>query len=191
MNKQEKKHRGRPGHALKDHQKGLLGLTEKRLRFIDEYMIDRNATEAARRAGYSATAAGQKGVECLRVQAIKDEIDRRTKERAKRVDITTDDVLRELKRIAFFDVRKIFDPKTGKFLTNPYEMDEEDARGLVNFDIVVLNKDGDYTVKLNPGNKMKALEMIGKNLKMFTDRVESEEKRTVKFSLDFGDEEVE
>jgi len=50
----------------------------------------------------------------------------------------------------------------------------------------VLNKEGDYAVKLNPGNKMKALELLGKHAGLFVDRKEAESRQVV-FSLDYGE----
>jgi len=165
-----------------------VDLTARQLRFIAEYLKDRDATAASRRAGYSDTYAAKKSSGLLRIPAISEEIDRRTVERAMRCDITTDDIIHELKRIAFFDVRKLFDPASGKFVVDPYKMDEEDARGLVNFDIVVLDRGGDYAIKLNPGNKMKALELLGKHLKMFSDGVHHTGTQTITYITDFGDE---
>jgi len=162
-------------------------LTAQQLRFIAEYMKDRDAKAASSRAGYSDTYAAKKSSGLLRVPAIAEEIDRRTLERAMRCDITTDDIVLELKRIAFFDVRKLFDPTTGKFRADPYEMDEQDARGLVNFDIVVLDRAGDYAVKLNPGNKMKALELLGRHLKMFSDGIHHTGTQTITYITDFGE----
>ena len=161
-------------------------LSTQRLKFIDEYMKDRNADRAARGAGYSENYAGKKSSALLRVPEIAHEIDRRTLARANRLDLQMDDIILELKRIAFFDVRKLFDPATGKFIADPHELDEDDARGLINFDVVVLDREGNYAVKLNPGNKMKALEMLAKHLGMLGSRVEHSGNVTVNFTADFG-----
>jgi len=168
----------------------LAHLGEKQIRFIDEYMIDRDGAAAAIRAGYTKNSAKRSAYRLRSHPAIAAEIERRTHERARRCDVQTDDVLRELKRIAFFDVRKLFDPATGKFYTNPYEMDEEEARGLVNYDVVVLDKEGDFITKLNPGNKLKALELLMRHAGMLTDKREVDAKHTVIFSLDVGEEKV-
>jgi hypothetical protein len=52
--------------------------------------------------------------------------------------VNTDDILHELKRVAFFDVRNLWDPVTRQVFQHPLDMQEEDARVLVNFDIIVL-----------------------------------------------------
>jgi len=174
------KNRTRPNRA------DALGTTALRLRFIDEYMVDRNGTQAAIRAGYSPATAPNVSWRILKLPEIRDEIDRRTKDAAEKADISTVEILRDLKRVAQFDIRTLF--KDGRVITDPSHLPDDVARGLVDFDIVVLNKEGDYIIKLNPGNKMKALELLGKYKKMFVDRVESTEKRTVTFTTDFGDE---
>jgi phage terminase small subunit len=173
-------------HSRRSAQQGTASMTAKQRRFIDEFLVDYNGTAAAIRAGYSASTAKQAASKLRRTPAVQKEIDRREAERAVRVDVKSDDVLRELKRVAFFDIRTLF--KDGKFITDPSELPEDVARGLATLDVVVLNRDGDHIIKINPGNKLKALELLGRHLKMFTDRVEAAEKSTVLFSVEFGDD---
>ncbi len=52
-------------------------MTPKQTRFIDEYLIDLNATQAAIRAGYSKKTAGQMGTENLSKPYIKVELEKR------------------------------------------------------------------------------------------------------------------
>lgn len=165
---------------------GRTALSARDLKFIDEFMKDRNAVQACKRMGYSKWYS-KRGHLFMQNPNVRAEVDKRESERATRVDIKSDDILREVKGIAFFDVRKMFDPHTGKFIVNPHEMAEEDARALVNFDIVVLNKEGDYIVKLQPGNKLKALELLGKNQKLWTEKVEHSGHTQVTYSVDYGD----
>jgi phage terminase small subunit len=157
-------------------------LTAPQLRFIEEYMIDRNARAAGLRTGGTVNS----GQQYLEQEIVREEIKRRTEERSRRVDITKDDVIRELQRMAFYDVRKLFRPD-GKVIQNPNDLNEDDARGLVNFGVVVLNKEGDHIIKLEPGNKMKALELLGKHLGIFNDKVDYGG-TVVHYHTDFGDE---
>jgi Cation efflux family len=112
---------------------------------------------------------------------------RRESERAERCDVKTDHILLELKRIAFFDIRALLDPKTKQQRTDPWSKNLDDLRALVNFDIVVLDHSGRYIVKLNPGGKIKALELLGKYKRLFTDKVEHGGAASVTFSTDFGE----
>lgn len=75
-------------------------LTEKQKRFIDEYLIDLNATAAAIRAGYSEKTANEIGSQNLVKLSIQKAIAERLKERQQRTEITQDYVLRNLKKIA-------------------------------------------------------------------------------------------
>jgi len=68
-------------------------LTEKQKRFVDEYMIDLNATQAAIRAGYSEKSAASIGEENLRKPEIQAALTERMKKRAQRTEVTQDYVL--------------------------------------------------------------------------------------------------
>jgi phage terminase small subunit len=70
-----------------------FAFTEKQRAFIDEYLIDLNATQAAIRAGYSADTAAQIGYENLRKPEIAQAIGIALAERAQRTQITQDYVL--------------------------------------------------------------------------------------------------
>ena len=76
-------------------------LPAKRQRFVEEYLIDLNATQAAIRAGYSAKTAGSIGEEILKKPEIQEAIQAAMKARSERTEITADRVLKELGRIAF------------------------------------------------------------------------------------------
>lgn len=72
-------------------------LTEKQKRFIDEYLIDLNATAAAARAGYKDP---NKGRQLVTKSNVSQAIAERLKDRQQRTEITQDYVLRNLKKIA-------------------------------------------------------------------------------------------
>ena len=90
-----------------------LGLTEKQQRFVDEYLVDLNATQAAIRAGYSANAAAEQGYEHLRKPHIQLAIAQARKAQQERTQITADRVISELGLIAFADARELVEVKTG------------------------------------------------------------------------------
>lgn len=100
-------------------------LTPKQTAFVQEYMIDLNATQAAIRAGYSAKTAGQIGEQNLKKLEIRLEIDSLMAKRSGRVALNSDDVLREVKRICSSDIRRIMN-KDGTFKL-PNELDDDTA----------------------------------------------------------------
>ncbi len=75
-------------------------MTDKRARFVDEYLVDLNATQAATRAGYSEKTAYSQGQRLLKDVEVAKAIAERQAERAERVRVTADDVLAGLLREA-------------------------------------------------------------------------------------------
>ena len=76
------------------------GLTRKQARFVEEYLIDLNATQAAIRAGYSAKTAYSIGDENLRKPVIAAEIQRRTQKRSNKAELTREWVIEKLRENA-------------------------------------------------------------------------------------------
>ena len=79
----------------------MAKLTEKQKRFVQEYLVDLNATAAAKRAGYSEKSASRIAVELLNKTQVSAEIQKQQAKRQKRVEITQEKVLEELAAIAF------------------------------------------------------------------------------------------
>ena len=75
-------------------------LTPKQERFVDEYLIDLNATAAAKRAGYSEKTANEIGTQNLVKLSIQEAIAERQKARQERTEISQDWVVNNLKKIA-------------------------------------------------------------------------------------------
>ncbi|WP_103018119.1 terminase small subunit [Alicycliphilus denitrificans] len=90
-----------------------LGLTEKQQRFVDEYLVDLNATQAAIRAGYSAETARQIGAENLSKPYIQAAISIARQAQQERTAITADMVLMEIANVALADARDLVEVKTG------------------------------------------------------------------------------
>jgi phage terminase small subunit len=80
-------------------------LTPKQQRFVEEYLIDLNATQAAIRAGYSEKTAGSQAFDLLKKPEINDAVVSAMKEREKRTEITQDMVLKELAKIGFSNMQ--------------------------------------------------------------------------------------
>lgn len=90
-----------------------LGLTAKQQKFVDEYMVDLNATQAAIRAGYSADTARFIGHENLSKPYIQLAIADARKAQQERTQITADRVLTEAWNIATADARELVQVKVG------------------------------------------------------------------------------
>lgn len=90
-----------------------LGLTAKKQRFVDEYLVDLNATQAAIRAGYSADTAGAIGHENLKKPEIQLALQEARKKQQERTGITADAVLLEIANVAMADARELVEVKTG------------------------------------------------------------------------------
>lgn len=146
-----------------------MALTPKQKRFVAEYLVDLNATAAAKRAGYSQKTAHSIGQENLTKPEIQSAIQEAQTERQQRTEITQDMVLREAAKLAFFDIRKMFD-KNGKPL-DITELDDDTAAALVGLDVQdISDNDGDYVgfvKKYKMADKLRALELLGKHTGAF------------------------
>ncbi len=154
-----------------------MSLTPKHAAFAREYTVDLNATQAAIRAGYSKASAESQGSRLLRNAKVRAEIDRLLSKRAARVEVTADEVLRELKRIALTDIRDAY--AEDGHLKKMKDMPEDLARAIGGVDTDEIwdgygeerTRVGE-TVKVKFWPKVQALELLGKHLKLFTDKTE-------------------
>lgn len=157
----------------------MAKLTAKQKRFVDEYLIDLNATRAYKSAGYSVTsdnAAGVEGHKLLRNPKIKTSIDERMKAREKRTEITQDKVLAELAKIAFVsgaDFAKVVTRQSvsGSDIQRVELADTDSLPENVKSAISNI-KETKYGIAVESYDKVKALELLGRHLGMFKDKVE-------------------
>ena len=89
-----------------------MALTDKQAKFVDEYLIDLNATQACIRAGYSAKTADRIGPELLGKTCVAEAVKAAMENRSKRVQRTADDVMRDLAAIRA-DAMQIVHDKDG------------------------------------------------------------------------------
>jgi phage terminase small subunit len=155
-----------------------MALTPKQARFVDEYLIDLNATQAAIRAGYSEKTAYSAGERLLRNVEVAEAIAAKRKRLEVKTEITQERVLLEYARIAFLDPRKLLD-NTGRPLPIQ-ELDDDTARGIAG--IKVVDK---YTPSTEEGglpdistvleyrlvDKKGALDSVARHLGMFNDKL--------------------
>lgn len=79
------------------------GLTDKQRRFCAEYMVDRNATKAAIRAGFSAATAAQIAYQLFQKPSVQGEVKRLEDAAMKRLHVSADKVLAEWANLGWSD----------------------------------------------------------------------------------------
>ncbi len=150
-------------------------LPPKQQLFVDEYLIDLNATQAVIRAGYSvkdAKIAGTVACELLAKPNIKRAIAEALAERSKRTGVNQDRVIEELAKIAFVNISDVAD-------RNARIKDDAAPEDLAAIESIKykqsdteMGQSVEREVKL--ASKLKALEMLGKHLGMFGSKVSEE-----------------
>lgn len=145
-------------------------MTEKQKIFADEYLIDLNATRAYKVAYPSvkkdevAAAAAARMLRNVKVAAY---IQERMEERQKRTEITQDRVLEELAAIAFAKATDYAEIKGECVrIKDTDTLDEQQIRAIAGI------KEGKFGIELKLNDKEKALELLGRHLGMFKDKVE-------------------
>jgi len=142
-------------------------LTAKQQRFVEEYLVDLNATQAAIRAGYKDANIGR---QLITKNNVSEAIQKRMGERSERTQLTADDVVLQLARMGMADVRKLFTPQ-GQ-LKAVHELDDDTAAAIQSIEVVTkhIPMPGDeppeveYLHKIKLVDKIKPLELIGKHM---------------------------
>jgi len=149
----------------------MARLSLKQKIFCDEYLIDLNATQAAIRAGYSSKAAKEIGSENLTKPNIRAYIGKSIAERSRRTGINQDRVIRELARIAFINPTDIINVDEATLRENTTE---DDTAAIASIRVKSIpTKEGLGTEReIKFADKLKALELLGKHLGMFKDKIE-------------------
>ena len=147
----------------------MAKLTAKQQRFVDEYLIDLNATQAAIRAGYAPENAGKQGHELLEKTRIANAIAQAMAHRSRRTGITQDRVLRELAKVAFVNANDVIDPDSATVRADAAEEDLACIQAVkVKTSESEMGASSEREIKLY--DKMRALEMLGKHLGLFDKR---------------------
>lgn len=143
-------------------------LTPKQQRFVEEYLVDLNATAAAIRAGYSEKTARQVASQNLSKLNIQAAIAEAKANRSERTGIDADRTLTELGCIAYSDIRKMF-TEDGR-IKPLAELDPETAAAIASYEIVERNI-GDGEVervhKVKFWDKNSALQKVMQHLGLF------------------------
>ncbi len=148
-----------------------MAMTAKQKKFIDEYLIDLNATQAAIRAGYSPETARSIGSENLTKPDIRARIDKSMAVRSKRTGINQDRIIMELARIGLINPNNLinFNEATVK---EDAAADDLAAIASVKVKIIPLEEGEIVEREIKMYDKIKALELCGKHLGMFKDKLE-------------------
>jgi phage terminase small subunit len=163
-----------------------MALTAKQERFVQEYLIDLNATQAAIRTGYSERTAYSQGQRLLKDVEVAEAVKMGQDERAERTEITSDRVLTELAKLGFADIRKAINWQAN--VVGMVEGEDGEQRLAVTNQVCIIDSDkidddtaaaiaeisqtdkGGLKVKFH--DKRAALVDIGRHLGMFKDKVE-------------------
>lgn len=143
-------------------------LTDKQQRFVDEYLIDLNATQAAIRAGYSAKTADQQGSRMLANVKIKQAVAEKQAQRSKRTGVNQDRVVLELAKVAFAKMTDIVD-SNGR-IKEDASPDDLACIESIKYKESDNEHGGSVEREVKIASKLKALELLGKHLGMWSDK---------------------
>lgn len=130
-------------------------LTDKQQRFVSEYLIDLNATQAAIRAGYAKKTAGSIGQENLKKPEIQKAISEAMLKQQERTELTADEVIADLREVRNICLgrKKVKIVEVAKF------------EGMINTSEIEVKM-------IDPAGANRALELLGKHIGMFSDKVD-------------------
>ncbi|WP_181880902.1 terminase small subunit [Crenobacter cavernae] len=142
-------------------------LTPKQLAFIERYLVHFNATQAAKEAGYSAKSARQTGCELLQHPAVQFALSARRREVREQASVDRERVLLELSRIAFADIRLLYDANGA--LLPPRDWPDDIAAAVSGLDTTELLSDGSggVTRKVRLADKLGALDKLARHLGLY------------------------
>lgn len=141
---------------------------EKRELFCREYVIDRNGARAAAAAGFGPGGAKQRAYLLLEEPAVQRRIKELTKRALDRADITAERVMLELGRLAFADVRHLFDDK-GE-LRPVHDLPDDVAATIAGLDVQVETSEKGSVItrthKIRRSDKVQALGVLARHFKL-------------------------
>lgn len=148
----------------------MAKLTEKQQRFVDEYLIDLNATQAAIRAGYSVRTANEQGAQNLAKLSVQQAISEKMAERSRRTGVNQDRVVLELAKIALVKMTDIVD-SYGR-IKDTAMADDLACIESIKYKSSESDTGSSEEREVKIASKLKALELLGKHLGMWNDKLD-------------------
>jgi phage terminase small subunit len=151
-----------------------MALNPKQRRFVAEYLIDLNATQAAIRAGYSKKTAEQQGYQLLQKTSVAQAVTAGKSKQLETAELTAARVLEEIRRLAFIDMRGFFDANGN--MKSVSELTPEQGSALASLEVIIKNAEAgdgvtDRVHKFKVWDKTRSLEMLAKHFALLTDVV--------------------
>jgi phage terminase small subunit len=144
-------------------------MTARQLRFIEEYLVDMNATQAAIRAGYSPKTANREGPRLLSNAGIAEAIAEGRARLTAKTHVTREWVIERLAQIAGISPRQLMTWGADDVTLRP-SADLTDAEAYAVAEVAsTATKDG-VSLKLKNHDKVRALELLGKHLGLFIEK---------------------
>lgn len=160
-------------------------LTAQEQRFVNEYLIDLCLKDAAIRAGYSPRSASVTASRLMNKEKVRDAIEIAMAERSRRCGISQDRVLNELAKIAFVNIGDIVDLEHKEVKGN-LSPDDMSAISSVKFKDYSGEDSSSKEISIEMQNKIKALEMVGKHLGMWNDKLHVTTDTELNINIDSG-----
>lgn len=147
-----------------------MALNERQKLFVDEYLIDLNATAAAKRAGYSEKTAYRTGADLLKKPQIQEMVKKRLDEKHDKLIMKQDEVLQ---RLSAAGRREEVDYQVAQ-QEEPIYNERGDLIGMAKKPV---------TVQVPTQNKdsIKALELLGKYHTLFTEKQQIDVSGAIQF----------
>lgn len=165
----------------------MAKMTEKQKRFVEEYLIDLNATQAAIRAGYKRSEYTDTNAnKLLENTSVAEAIEKAMAERSKRTGINQDRVVEELAKLAFVNAADVIDVNTATVLK---DAKPEDLACIQSVKVKKTTK-GKNTIEereIRFYDKKDSLVQLGKHLGMFRDKLELEADMELNINIDYGE----
>ncbi len=167
-----------------DIEQSEFQITDRMKKFVDEYLVDFNATQAAIRAGYSPDTANEQGSQLLARPDIRELVAEGQKEIMERTQTFQDDAVDELKVVGFSNLADFLTVKDGgiveqkpfneltKEQTKCIKKIKQTVRSSHSADGTILHQTAVIEIELH--DKLKALELLGRHLGMFNDSLRLE-----------------
>lgn len=163
----------------------LPPLNVKQHIFVQHYLIDRNATQAAKRAGYSAKTARQQGARLLSHASIAAAISKKTEKTLAKIEISRERIQEELARMGLANMQDYMRVGPGGApVTDFSDLTRDQAAALQEITVEEFtdgrsDKRQVRRVKFKLADKTNALMALGKDLGMFKETVQHDHRHTL------------